>query len=138
MKIMGIPVVFDPRLTQMPAVSRGFWPLKRIVVGPQWYELTPEARVSVLFHEVHHCLAFHLEVRLAILPLLFIAPRFTRRICREQELACDRFAASQGWGLELARLLEQLHDLPESDFYPTCIERARTLRAHLEDPCSNP
>jgi beta-lactamase regulating signal transducer with metallopeptidase domain len=139
MKIAGIPVRFDARCKQ-PAVARGFWPRKYIAVGPAWYLLDAETRVSVLFHEVHHCRALHLEARVLLLPLLLLAPRLTARICRAQELACDRHAAAQGWGHELVALLEREQPDPvEQLFYPSPNERARAVRAYLEEyqPCSN-
>lgn len=136
MKILGIPVVFDPRCATL-AVARGLWPFKRIAVGPEWYRLDVGERLGVLFHEAGHCVGLHMEKRLAAAPLLFIAPGFIRRFTHAQEIEADRFAADQGYALDLARVLES-RPAPESLFYPSNEVRSAILRArHLQEasPC---
>lgn len=135
MKILGIPVVFDP-LCPVHGVARGLWPFKRIAVGPEWYRLDVGERLGVLFHEAGHCVGLHLEKRLAAVPLLFLAPEFIRRFTHEQELEADRFAAERGYGQELARYLDGRNP-PESPFYPSNAVRSAILRARhcKEVPC---
>lgn len=137
MNVCGIPVEFDATSTRV-AEACGFWPRKRIVVGRAWYGLTGEERVAVLFHEAGHCKAFHLELRILMLPLLLIAPPLAAWICRRQELACDRFAARAGFGDELVGMLERIH-AEDNLFYPSHAERARSIKEYLqgEELCSS-
>lgn len=130
MKVLGIPVIFDPRITS-GAEARGLWPFKRIAVGPSWYVLPPEERVAVLFHEVHHCRAMHMEARVLLLPLLLVVPRVIERVCRRQELAADRFAAAHGWAAHLAAMLKRAGQA-QTYFYPSSDERIRALTPYLE------
>lgn len=124
--ILGIPVVFErdcPRI----ADARGFWPMKkRIVVGPEWMKLPWGERMAVLYHEAAHCLGLHMEKRLAMLPMLLLAPEFTRRWCRRQEIEADRFAAANGFGQHLAGLLQRSREM-QSMFYPSYAERIAQL-----------
>lgn len=132
MKILGIPVVLEPSCAEV-ARARGFWPAKRIEVGPAWYALPPEERVAVLYHEAHHCRAFHLEARLLLLPLVFLA-YVVMTISRRQEIAADRRAIAHGWGEPMARYLRRANQ-PESHFYPSSSERVAEIRRYQEASC---
>lgn len=126
MKICGIPVVFDPYCATV-AVARGIWPFKKIAVGLSWYALDAGERLAVLYHEAGHCRALHMEKRLAMLPLLFVAPGFVMRFARAQEIEADRFAAENGCRAES---IEFLGRIPQeaSHFYPSSAERVRRLK----------
>lgn len=132
MKILGIPVVLEPRCP-IAARARGLWPAKRIEVGPAWYALPAEERVAVLYHEAHHCRALHLEARVLLLPLVILASA-VMAICRRQEIAADRRAIAHGWGEPMARYLRRANQ-PESHFYPSSSERVEAIRRYQEASC---
>ncbi len=124
--IHGIGVYFERDLPRI-ADARGFWPFRKfIVVGLAWIRLPYRQRIAVLHHEAEHCRKRHMEKRLLLLPLLFAAPRFVRNVCRAQEIEADKFAAANGFGLDLARLLERSRE-PESMFYPSYEARVHRL-----------
>jgi Zn-dependent protease with chaperone function len=127
----GIPVEVD-RKSPLIADSRGIWPFKRIVLGESWHFFPPREREAVLYHEVGHCKFFHLEKRLALLPLLFLRPALVTQISIAQELEADRFAAERGFGVELLSVLRKLGG-KEGQFYPTFERRAEALRAVIKE-----
>lgn len=133
MKILGIPVVYDPACRTL-AQARGVWPFFRIVVGREWFALEGEARAAMLLHEVGHCRRHHTVKRIAGLPLLILwvigakCGEIVRALAQQQELEADRFAADQGFGLHLAHALSEIKT-PESPFYPSNDVRAAILMA---------
>jgi Zn-dependent protease with chaperone function len=120
--VLGIPVHFDPSFTGV-AQARGFWPFKRISVGPRWVKLKRAEQHAVLYHEAGHCKLFHMEQRLLYLPILFLsliskrAKRIIADMTHGQELEADGFAAQHGFGIDLASMLMR-HAATESQFYP--------------------
>lgn len=127
----GIPVVADGASPWI-ADARGFWPLKRIVVGWRWFCLSEREREAVLLHEAAHCLRWHMEKRLLYLPLLFLRPAVAKALCAKQECEADWFAAKVGYGAELAAVLKRFP--PEGGaFYPSLDERLPRLMEAIED-----
>lgn len=109
------------------AEATGLFTRKRIIVGLRWYALPVEERVAVLYHEAWHCLAWHMEKRILMLPLLLLFPGFVTRICQRQELDCDRFAAEKGAGPQLRSYLARFPDIPQLDYHPSHKERIAAL-----------
>lgn len=122
-EIRGIPVVY---VASSPYVAHaaGIWPLKRIIVGPRWFDFDAEEQAAVLMHEVYHCRALHMEIRWLMLP--FFWTEWARRIGREQEFSADRFAAREGYRHELMYFLSR-YPPREEPFHPSSWERIRHL-----------
>lgn len=132
MQICGIPVEFDHRAIHF-AEARGIWPFrKRIVVGPHWYELEAEERIAVLYHEAGHCLSCHMEKRALMFPLFLIVPWVVCRWARNQEIEADWFAAANGFGLQLARIINKVQ-APKVFYYPSSAERHRRLQEAIHE-----
>jgi len=124
----GVPVRVDrfPK-REFIAEARGVWPFKRIVVSPHFLMMHPTYQRAVLAHEAGHCKHFHFEKRILALPFLILTPAWIREFAHDQEIEADAFAATQGYGLELAAMLDQ-HVFGESDFYPSNATRSSRLR----------
>ena len=123
LSMFGIPVRYDPD-TEHVACARGLWPWKKIIVGEQWFHLTHHEQIAILLHEVKHCLGFHLEIRLLLLPLWRWG--MVERLTHRQELAADAFTVRYGFGPALLSFLSR----PQRSggvYYPTFDDR----RAHL-------
>ena len=118
MKVLGIPVYFKPD-THEVAYSTGIWPFKRIVIGPRWLQLDTDERMGVLMHEAKHCLAFHLEIRLLLLPLFWTD--WVLRIAHRQELDADAFAIEQGYGAGILRVIVRFRE--QDEYYPSFNDR---------------
>ncbi len=131
-EVFGVPVAYLPTSPLM-ADARGVWPLKRIVVGPRWMKIASEReRLAVLAHEAAHCLKWHLEKRILAVLLLFIRPQFAARLCIEQELDADEFAARAGFGVELLSVLERERE-ESGMFYPSNAQRKEALCKLIEE-----
>jgi hypothetical protein len=122
--ICGIPVVHDPK-NRFIADARGFWPRKRIAVGPSWFRLPFAVQQAILLHEAGHCLGFHLEIRLLI--GLFCATRWARCLAHRHEFEADRFAVERGAGAGLKILLTMAKIIPEHYFEPPRAERISAI-----------
>ena len=128
MKVLGIPVYFNPATTEV-AYATGLWPFKAITIGPRWLELDEGERMGVLMHEAKHCLAFHLEIRLLLLPLMWT--RWVLRITHQQEMDADAFAVEQGHGAGLLRVVARFRERDE--YYPSFNERYRNMVSLIEN-----
>lgn len=128
--VLGIPVIFDP-FSPLHADSRGLWKWKRIAIGPAYFQLSDAQQIAVLFHEACHCLKFHLEKRILALPLLLFRPGFCFRLCQQQELEADTFAAEHGHGKALLSMLTQT-DRESGPFYPRLEERIASLKEAIQ------
>jgi len=122
-EIDGVPVVLDPDSPDI-AHAAGFWPLKRIVVNPAWFELDAEVQGAVLRHELHHCKAFHMEIRLLMLPICWT--KFAQRVGQAQELAADAYAAKMGYRNELIRFIAR-HQTCAEPFHVAPMTRIASL-----------
>jgi hypothetical protein len=125
--ILGIPIRFDANYKGL-ADSRGLWRWKSIVIGVQFLMLGPAHKLAVLYHEACHCLRHHMEKRVIALPMLFIRPAFSMRLCAEQEMEADAFAAANGYGKDLLDVLTRFGGEPGT-FYPSNEERVTRLTA---------
>ena len=128
---LGIPVFVDEG-SHLMADSRGIWPWKKIVLGMSFFYLSAREKEAVLCHEAAHCKKFHLERRIAAIPLLFLRPAFATEIAMSHELEADRFAAERGFALELLSTLRKLGG-KEGRFYPTFEARARQLTKFIKE-----
>lgn len=118
-RVHGYRVKVDLR-TRCMAQARGIWPFKRIIIGENYFYLTPREKYGVLLHEAAHCKKFHMEIRLLALPLLLINPDFNIRLSKEQEHQADEFAAREGYGVELLSAINKIKNHSEAGmFYPT-------------------
>ena len=122
MNVLGIPVYFNPATDEM-AYATGVWPFKRIVIGPRWLTLDTGERMGVLMHEAKHCLAFHLEIRLLLLPVSWM--NWVLRLCHQQELDADAFAVEQGYGRDLLRLVTRFRE--GNEYYPSFDDRYNNM-----------
>lgn len=140
--VLGIPIIFD-QYSPHVAMARGLWFNRKIVVGPKWAMMDERTAYSVALHEAKHCLSFHMEQRvlgfaLLLTPLLLMPWRVSVALVSafllfilveawfsRQELAADRFAAVNGYGVELLRYVMQTPINPP--FYPSFDERCRAL-----------
>lgn len=112
---LGVPV----HTTDEPEVvahSRGIWPWKKIVVGPLWHKLNLAEQTAVLLHEFGHVKMFHVEQRIALIPLLWT--RWVKNIVSEQEFRCDEYAAACGFGVEMVRVIRRIHGDDAADWHP--------------------
>jgi hypothetical protein len=125
-EIFGIPVSVDRKSPHL-ARARGVWPFKRITVNPDWFRLPYGEQQAVLAHEAGHCLGFHLEIRIALLPLCWT--KRVQKIARDHEYAADAFAARAGWGVDLLQFVFRSR-MAAHPFYPSTHERAQRL-AHM-------
>ena len=154
----GYDVYFDPE-SRVEARAVGLWPKKRIVVGAMWAKLPEPERTAVIYHEVGHCKAMHLERRVLMLvaafaPALFMLPARLLIVglatlflwelaawwARKSEYEADLFAAQHGHARALVSYLARPRPFDGSgDFYPSHSERIEALiRASQEEqPCSN-
>ena len=130
-EFLGIPVYVDVH-SHLTADSRGIWPFKKIVLGVTFFFLTERQREAVLCHEAAHCKKFHMERRIAAIPLLFLRPAFANEIAMSHELEADRFAAERGFAVELLAVLRKLGG-KEGRFYPTFDARARNLNKFIKE-----
>lgn len=130
-KVLGIPILVDVG-SHLTADSRGIWPWKKIVLGVSWFYLAAREKEAVLMHEAAHCLKFHLEKRIAAIPLLFLRPAFATEIAMRQELEADRFAAERGFAVELLSVLRKLGG-KDGQFYPTFYTRAKHLNKFIKE-----
>jgi hypothetical protein len=126
-RVFGIPIFYNPQSKQL-AEAKGIWPWKRIIVGPAWFSLNSGSRMAVLMHEAKHCLAFHLEKRLLMLPLFWTT--WVLKVTHRQEMDADAFAVEQGYGVELLGVIQRFR-VEDGDFYPTYAERAKHLRERI-------
>ena len=123
-ELFGLPIVYNPAAKGF-AYARGFWPFKRIEVGPAWFALGDRERVAVLMHEAKHCLSLHLEKRVVLIP--FFWTEFAAHYAERQELEADAFAVAQGYGVELLSFLTRFRHV-NGEFYPHFTERADHLK----------
>ena len=128
MEIHGIPVDFDPLFLGV-AYTEGLWPLTSIIVGAEWGALDARERQGVLLHEAHHCLAWHMALRILWAP--FCWTKIVQRWTREQELSCDAFAVREGYGLELLLFVNRRAG-ERSVFYPSRDERVANILAVMQ------
>jgi hypothetical protein len=122
-----VPVVFNPRVAV--AEARGFWPLKRIVIGTAFAFLDWHMQRAVLLHELWHCRRFHMEQRLAMLPFCWL--RRVRDYAMQQELDADAFVASHGFGPEMINVI-RLYHFGGGDFHPSPDVRIAALHKEIE------
>lgn len=88
----------------MYARSMSFFTWKRVYIGTSFATLSLDEQVAALSHEEGHCELHHTEVRILFLALL---PWFFIPLCKYQELAADRYAASKGHSDILIRMFER-------------------------------
>lgn len=122
----GVPVSYDPGLKNI-SDSRGIWPFKKIVVGPQFLQLSPGEQGAVLLHEVGHCQLYHLEKRIAMMWLVLVSPKRLLRLCLAQEYEADAYAAKEGFAPYLASVFSRLQDA-EGVLHPDLALRIERLR----------
>lgn len=139
-EVCGIPVEFDPESDIVADVRGLFRP--RIVVGPLWLRLPEREKMAVCYHEAGHIVHRHLWKRLALIPLLLVAPYFVIPMGRRHEREADEFAARHGYAAEfvahLKRYLRRPRDEEEEIFYDPVEERIAALLAYSrEAPCSS-
>lgn len=103
-EVHGIPVRLNTASRHL-AEARGLWPFKTIVVNAEFFGLDHREQYAVLWHEVGHCVHFHLEKRLLLVPVFWT--RFAQRVTVEQELQADAYAKMRGYADDLARVLQQ-------------------------------
>ena len=91
-----------------PIIARAFsffW-FKRIYLGVRFKRLSPKQQIAAVLHEMGHCELHHSEIR--IVSLFLIAwwnPWWFLRICRNQELAADKYVVTHGYAHYLLDLL---------------------------------
>lgn len=124
-RVHGIPVSVNLHACHA-ARAFGIWPFKRIVVGENWFYLSPREKRAFLLHEVGHCKRFHMEKRLLALPMLLINSQFNIRMAIEHEHEADQFAAREGYGIELLAAIKRL-GYTSGTFYPTYAARAERV-----------
>jgi hypothetical protein len=132
-EVCGIPVRYQPQSKHM-ADARGVWPVKWIAVGPMWFTLTPREQQAVLYHEVWHCLALHMEKRLLGLPLFWT--RWVREWAYNQEFDADEFAVAHGYGVELREVIKRhsaAHDPHLDPFHPHPQQRVLRLQKMIRE-----
>ena len=130
-EFLGIPVFVDES-SHLTADSRGIWPWKKIVLGISFFYLERREKEAVLLHEAAHCKKFHMERRIAAIPLLFLRPAFANEIAISHEIEADRFAAERGFAVELLSVLRKIGG-KEGRFYPTFDERAKHLKKFIKE-----
>lgn len=117
------------------AWARGHWPLQWIEVGQDWFALTHGEQEAALLHEVGHCKAHHMSLRVLLLPLCWLPA--VQALARQQELAADTFAVREGRGLDLLRLIFRYrrvpHDPVARKLCPTPQERAQNVLRLLSE-----
>ncbi len=113
---------------ERPAVARGFFFNRRIVVGQSFFALPKRQQDAVLAHEEGHCKGWHFEMRLLFLPVFWT--RWGRKLAIRQELAADAYAARRGFGIDL---LDFLRGDSGGEFYPAPKLRARVLRKRIRE-----
>jgi len=122
----ALPIRFDAKAQLAQAHGFGMrrgW----IGVGEGWYELTSRERHAVLLHEEAHLRGHHLLWRLLLLPLIWTP--WAKALAVRQELEADAFAAEQGYGVDLLRVIRRY---PSGHYYPTKHERITHLEAAIE------
>ncbi len=131
--VFGIPVFFATNCGRV-AQATGFWPFrKKILVGLQWFYLSPEEQYAVLLHEVGHCKAFHMEKRILYIPLV-IFPSLLKALCRQQELEADEFVVKNGHGEAFSKALDRMKKINFNEdygLYPTIEERISRINSKL-------
>lgn len=126
-KFMGYPLRHTPG-ADLYAEAHGVWKWKWIEVGDPWFRLSGAQQQAVLLHEVGHLRHFHLEKRLALLPIFWSG--IARRVAQQQEMQADEFAAQHGYGLALGMFLGQNHR-GDGEFYPRIQERLTNILRHI-------
>lgn len=129
--VLGVPVGFKRRLTNI-SEARGIWPWKKIVVGPQFFDLEARCQGAILLHEAAHAKLFHLEKRIGYALLNFWRPAAIGRYCKMQEFQADAFAAGCGYGRDLALVFARF-PAAGGDFHPSPEERIERLTGVLRD-----
>ena len=86
-------------------IARSFslGPYKRVTFGQLFEVLGKDEQLAVLYHEMAHCEMHHTEWRILFLLLL---PFLLGRLCRNQELQADQFAAECGHAAGMIKVLE--------------------------------
>ena len=125
-RMTGVRVIHWSGL-QVISACFGIWPLKCILVGTRFWELSDGEQYAVLYHELGHYRLWHHEKRLLYAPLLLARPSLFFRLCRDQEFEADAFAASQGFGGYLSYLFSRMVGSP-SKFHPDFAARIERLR----------
>jgi len=91
-----------------PIIARAFsffW-FKRIYLGIRFKRLSPMQQMGAVAHEEGHCELHHSEKRMALLFLIaWWNPWWFLRICRNHELAADKYAVDKGYSQHLLSLL---------------------------------
>ena len=91
-------------ITDGPFVARSasflWW--KRVYFGRGYMTLQPRVQAAVMIHEMYHCIKHHTERRI----LALLTPWVIPRLCRQQELDADAFAAKFGYGPDLYHFLK--------------------------------
>ena len=123
--VLGIPVQYNPAVDTI-AQSVGFLK-KKILIGNAWFRLSGVEQQAVLYHEAWHCLDFHLEKRLLLLPLCWT--QWAQRIARKQEIDSDAYAAHVGYGEAMLRVI--MRHQSGGPFYPSNKERIHALKTLL-------
>ena len=123
---LGIPVFYDPDLKNI-SDSRGLWRWKKIIVGPQFKNLSEREAGAVLLHEAGHCKLRHLEKRISMAWLMLTSPQRLLNLCLAQEYEADAFAARCGYGNDLARLFARMQQ-GQGPFHPELASRISRLK----------
>ncbi len=130
----GLPVAAN---IQRPGVAwaRGVWPLQYIEVGYDWFALSGMEQQAALMHEVGHCVAHHMSLRLLLLPFCWLP--IVQRFARRQELEADAFAVREGHGIGLLHLIFRYQRVPQDTITrklcPTAQERAQNVLKLLQE-----
>ena len=101
-----------------------FW-TGRVILGRRFFGLPSHVRNAVLFHEDGHVALHHVEK--GLLCLLLTPWRFFK-LCRQQELDADRYAAERGHARGLAELLR--FEKRRTFSHPSNAERRQHLKQY--------
>lgn len=115
------------RLSNEDIIARSwsfFW-TKRIIVGRRFDSLPFHVRNAVWYHETGHIEMHHVEK--GLLCLLLTPWRFFK-LCRQQELDADQYAAERGHARGLIELLRFEKDQTFS--HPSNSERRQHLKQY--------
>ncbi len=117
------------------AWARGVWPFQWIEVGYDWFTLSGIEQQAALLHEVGHCRAHHMSLRVLLLPFCWLPG--VQRLARRQELAADAFAVKEGHGVGLLHLIFRYQRVPldpiARKLCPTAQERAQNVLRLLSE-----
>jgi Zn-dependent protease with chaperone function len=80
---------------------------KRLNLSSAFFRQPDRTKEAILAHEVCHMMQFHLEQRLLCIVL---CPFLLFKLCRQQEIWADNFAARLGFAKELIAFLSSEYD----------------------------